>query len=296
MNRPYFLAEIQLGTFWMMPKHILDPKNLTDKYTFAETNDLDAAQRNSSMKEFADWFNSAEVKRGIKLNIGSGPYVFESWSTGESVILKRNERWWNKGKDEWNPSYSDKLIFKIVNDRNTAVVALKNQELDFMEYVPPPKYTEEIDTVAVPHLAKFPYEWQVYTYIGWNTQSPVLSDKYVRKALSHLVDRNALLKQILRGIGKLTNSPIYPNSVEYDKSIKPIPYDPAKARELLKQAGWVDANNDGFLDKEINGKRMDLEFKFLLNAGNEAREQVALVLVDEFKKGQKIRRLYWFLG
>ena len=284
MSQPYFLAEFQLGGMWIMPKHVLDPKNLTDKYTFAETNDLDAAQRNKACREFADWYNTADVKRGIKQNVGSGPYVFDSWATGEAVIIKRNDKWWNKGQDNWNPSYADKIIYKVVNDRNTAVVALKNQELDFMENVPPPKFTEEVDTVAVPHLSKFPFEYHVYLYIGWNTENPVLSDKLVRKALSHLVDRDALIVQVQRGLGKPTNSPVYPNSPEYDNTIQPVTYDPAKARQLLTQAGWGDANNDGFLDKEIGGKRVDLTFKFLLNAGNELREQIALILVDEFRK------------
>ncbi|NQW28909.1 MAG: hypothetical protein HQ472_00160 [Ignavibacteria bacterium] len=296
MIRPYFMAEYQFGLFWIMPKHVLDPKGYTDRYTFDETNDLDKALKSSAMKGLADWFNTAEVKREGRNNIGSGPYIMDEWRTGEAVILKKNQKWWQAGKDKWNTAYADKIVYKIVNDRNTAVVALKNQELDFMEYVPPPKFVEEVDTNSVKHLAKFAYEGQVYTYIGWNTQHQVLADKRVRLALSHLVDRDALIKQVLRGIGKKVDSPIYPQRPEYDKTIKPIDYNPETSRRLLTEAGWIDSDANGVVDRMIDGKKVELSFKFLLNAGNEAREQIALILVDEFKKvgiKAEIKKLEW---
>ncbi len=296
MSQPYFLAEWQLGSLWVMSKKHLDPKNLSDGFTIPQTNDIDGAAKNPAMKAFAEWYNSADVKRDPKLNIGSGPYVFDEWNTGEAVILRRSPNWWNKQSTKYNPGYPGKIIYKIVNDRNTAVVALKNEEIDFMEYVPPPKYTEEVDTATMKHLAKYAYEGQVYSYIGWNTGRTVLADKRTRRALSHLVDRDALIKQVVRGIAVPLNSPIYPQLKEYDKTIPAIPYDPSKAKALLSEAGWNDSNNDGILDRMVDGKRVDFTFKFLLNAGNEAREQIMLILADEFKKvGIKveIQKLEW---
>lgn len=296
MLQPYFLAEYQLGSYWIMPKHILDPKGLTDRYTVEETNDIGRAQRNPALKEFADWFNTATVKLDPKVNVGSGPYVYETWNTGEAVILRKNQKWWRQGMDKWNPAYPDKIIYKVVNDRNTAVVSVKNQEIDFMEFVPPPKYTEEVDTAALPYLAKRPFKTQVYTYIGWNTQRSVLADKRVRKALSHLVDRKALMNQVLRGLAEPMNSPVYIGTREYDSTIQGIPYDPSRARQLLSDAGWSDSNADGYLDKMENGRLIDLRFKFLLNAGNEAREQIALILSDEFKRvgiRAELQKLEW---
>ena len=103
----------------------------------------------ADIQAFADWFNSADVKRSAELNIGSGPYIFGDWNTGESVTLEKNPNWWGAGKDKWNPAHPTKIIYKVVNDRNSAVVALKNQEIDFMEAVPAAKYAEEIDTNAL---------------------------------------------------------------------------------------------------------------------------------------------------
>jgi len=296
MTQPYFLAEYFLGGLWIIPKHMFDPNNLTDQFTFAQTNNVDAAQASTPMRDFANWFNTAEVKKDIKLNIGSGPYVFDEWRTNESIKIKRSKTWWNEGKDLWNPSYANEILYRVVNDRSAAVTAVKNSELDFMEYVPPIKFEEEVDTMRTPHLVKATYEGQVYTYIGWNTQRPVLADKRIRKGLSHLVDRDQLMKLILRGIAKPINSPIYPQSKEYDTSIKGIAFNPTEAKRIFAEAGWADTDSDGFLDKVIDGKKTTLGFKFLLNAGNEAREQIALILVDECRKvgvQADIKKLEW---
>jgi peptide/nickel transport system substrate-binding protein len=296
MSQPYFLAEYFIGGLWILSKKHLDPKNLTDKFSFAETNDLTHADKNPALKAHAAWFNSSDVKRSTTLNVGSGPYVYEAWNTGESIILKRNDKWWGAGTDPFNPAHPGKIIYKTVNDRNSAVVAVKNQEIDFMEALPAAKFTEEVDTVALPYLRKNAYRGLVYNYIGWNTRRPLFADKRVRHALSHLVDRDALIKQVRRGLGEITNSPVYRGLPEYDESIKGIPYDPAKARALLAEAGWKDTDNDGVLDKVVDGRKQKFTFKFLLNSGNEEREQVMLILADEFKKvgiRAEIQKLEW---
>lgn len=296
MSRPYFMAELQLGSLSILPKHIQDPNNLTDGYSIAQTNNLDVASKNPAIVAAAEWYNKADIKLEPKFNIGSGPYIYAERNPGESVILKRNTKWWNKGNNPDMPAYPDKIIYKVVNDRNTAVVALKNQELDFMEFVPPAKYQDEIDTSTLTHLVKHAFPTNSYLYIGWNAAKPVFSDKLTRKALSHLVDRSALIKQVARGLGTPQNSVLYPSSAEYDSSLADIEYSPEKARTLLAEAGWTDANKDGVLERNLAGRSTPFEFTFLLNAGNESREQIMLLLVDEFRKvGIKasIKKLDW---
>ena len=296
MSHPYFMAELQLGSLDVLAKHVQDPNGLSDRYTIAQTNDIDKAPNNQAIIEAAKWFNKAEIKLEPKYNVASGPYMYAERNPGESVIIVRNPKWWNKGKDTNKPAYPDKIIYKVVNDRNTAVVALKNQELDFMEFVPAAKFQDEIDTTSMTHLVKNAYPTNAYLYIGWNADKPIFNDKLTRQALSHLVDRNALIKQVARGLAKPQNSVLYPSSDEYDASLPDMPYSPEKAKDLLAQAGWTDANGDGVLERSINGRSVPFEFSFLLNAGNESREQIMLLLVDEFKKvGIKanIKKLDW---
>lgn len=296
MTKPYFLAEYFLGGLWIMPKHILDPENLTDGYSFLETADLSKAQSNASCKKFADWYNTPEVKRDVRFNIGSGPYKFDEWKTGESITLVRSDKWWNAGKDPWNPAYPDKLFYKVINDRSAAVVALKNGEIDFMEYVPAAKFVEELDTIATPFIKKATYKTQIYSYLGFNMNHPILSDKAVRKAMAHCLDRDALIKQVMRGLAAPVNSPIYDDRPEYDPTIKGIPYNLSEAKKILTAAGWNDNNGDGILEKVINGRSTPFVVSILVNAGNETREAIAVSFSDELRKvGIKldVRKLEW---
>ena len=296
MTKPYFLAEYFLGGLWIMPKHVLDPKNLTDGYSFAETGDMAKSQSNASLKAFAAWYNTPEVKRDVKLNIGSGPYMFDEWKTGESISLKRSSSWWNAGSDKWNPAYPEKLFYKVINDRSAAVVALKNGEIDFMEYVPAAKFVEELDTVATPFIRKATYKTQIYSYLGFNMNHPILSDKAIRKAMAHCIDRDALIKQVMRSLATAVNSPIYDDRPEYDATIKGVPYNLSEAKKILAAAGWKDSNGDGVLDKVLNGKPTPLALSILVNAGNETREAIAVSFSDELRKvGIKleVRKLEW---
>jgi peptide/nickel transport system substrate-binding protein len=246
--------------------------------------------------KFADWMNTPEAKRDPSLNIGSGPYVYDEWRTQELLRLRKSKRYWGESVNPWMRATAPELLFRTIPDRSSAVTALKNNELDFMSFVPATMYDEEVDTSRMTHLAKRTYIMPTYMYIGWNTRKAVLSDKRVRRAFSHLVDRDQLMKQIARGYASPTNSPVYPMRPEYDSTIPAIAYDPAKAAALLAEAGWIDTDGDGTRDKIVNGQKTDLRFSFLLNAGNESRERIALFLVDEFKRvgvDVRVQKLEW---
>lgn len=285
LNKPYFIADYVLGNnVPIFPKHIFDPNNLTDKYTFAETNSLEKAQTNSAMKEFAEWFGSSERKRDVKTMVGSGPYILEEWRTGESIRLKRDDNYWNGSNNPNALSYPDKLVFKTVNDRNTALTTMKNQALDFIEYMPPKLYVESLDTSSIPFLKKTSYTYPVYSYIGWNASRPIFADKRTRQALSHLVDRDRLIKSVMLGFAVPTSSPVDYHLPEYNKDLPVYDYNTDKAKKLLTEAGWGDSDNNGILDKMINGKKVDFSFIFMVNQGNEMRQNIAIILRDEFKK------------
>lgn len=285
MSKPYFLADYALGnTVGILPKHKLDPNGLTDKYTFAETNSFERAKANTAMQEFADWFGKPECSRSPELLIGSGPYILEEWNTGQNIRLKRNEKYWNAGNNPNMMQYPDKIIYKTIPDRPTAVTEVKNGEVDFMEYVPPKLYVNSIDADKIRTIVKGEFTTSVYMYIGWNMRRPIFADKRTRQAMSYLVDRNKLIQSVVLGFGKLTNSPVYADRPEYDKSLVPYDYNSDKARKLLSEAGWSDSDGDGLLDKVINGKKTNFTFSMMVNIGNEIRNNIALLLSDELKK------------
>ena len=118
MSKPYFRAVFSIGDMSITPRHILDKDGMNDKFTWE---DIESAQKSFDAKKFpemqkyADFLNSEEVSREKKYVIGSGPYILDKWTTGQSIALSRSNNYWNKSEI---PNYPDKLIFKTIKDQN----------------------------------------------------------------------------------------------------------------------------------------------------------------------------------
>jgi peptide/nickel transport system substrate-binding protein len=135
-----------------------------------------------------------------------------------------------------------------------------------------------------------------YSYIGWNQQKKIFQDKRVRQAMSHFVDKRNLVDKVLHGLGVPIESPIYFERVEYNQDLDPYPFDPERGKALLAEAGWLDTDGDGTLDKEIDGERVPLQFEIISNSGNDIRRDIALTVIDEMKKAgidASFRSLDW---
>jgi len=136
-----------------------------------------------------------------------------------------------------------------------------------------------------------------FTYIGWNERRAIFQDNRVRQALSYLVDKKNICDKVMLGLADPVESPIYPKRPEYDANLKPWPFDPAKAKALLAEAGYSDSDGDGILDKDDgHGGRTPLRFEIISNSGNDDRKNLGLVVVDEFKRagiGASFRAVDW---
>jgi peptide/nickel transport system substrate-binding protein len=282
MNRPYWRAVYTLGSIPICPKHVLDPESLTDKYTWDETKDFSAAEKNPAMRKFADFLNSQEVSREPKYVLGSGPYKLEKWETGQAITLVRDKNYW--GQNTVLPVYLDKIVFRVIQDNSASLVAAKNKEVDMMYVISPQDFYKNLENPEQFELIKITPSEPVYYYIGWNTNNPLFSDKRVRMALSLLMDRKTIIERIYFGQAAPIQSHVFYKDKKYLNSDLPeIPYDPEKAKQLLAESGWTDSDGDGILDKVINGKKMDFKFTFL-NNNNAVRRQTLLVIIDALKK------------
>ncbi|MBV6398307.1 MAG: ABC transporter substrate-binding protein [Ignavibacteriaceae bacterium] len=284
MSKPYFRALYSLGGFEILPKHILDPENLTDKFDFAKLNLAEETFANAQedfgdLRKHADFMNSQEVARDPKYVIGSGPYKLEEWITGQRVVLSRNENYWNKKSE---PAYPDKLVFKTIQDQTSAITAAKNGEIDIMNVVRNIDFVENLKNPEQFNLEKAIVARPVYLYIAWNAKRPFFADRKVRMALSHCVDRETIINRILYGLAVPIQSHIYYKSELLNTDLEYIPYDLDKAKQLLNEAGWSDTDGDGVIDKIIDGKKVDFSFTFMNNQ-NPERGSVLLVLVNTLK-------------
>lgn len=294
LTKPNWRGIYTLGLFSILPKHVLDPGNVTDKFGWEELKDINIAKKNPEIQKYADFINSQEVSRDAKYLVGSGPYMFEKWDTGAGVTLVKNPNYWGGGTI--TPNYPQKIIFKTIQDNSAALVAAKNKEIDAMAVIKPSDFYKDLENADQFSLIKArPFE-PAYTYLAWNQLNPLFQDKRVRLALAHLVDRKTIIDKVMFGDGVPIQSHVfYKNTKLLNAELPEIQYDIEKAKKLLDEAGWKDTDGDGVLDKVINGKKTDFKFTFLSNT-NPVRKQILLVIVDALKKvgiQAEVQELEW---
>lgn len=299
MSKPYFLAKEQIfgDNLYILPKHIFDPKGLTDQYSWDDIaaiieknnpDNLDSAKiahlrTNPAMREFADWMIKPELGRDPKYIQGSGPYKLAEWRSSDQIILNRNPHYANKGNSPLGEAYPDTLIYKLIADWTAAITALKSRDIDVIHFIQPP-YFVKIDTLKQPFIKKTNFPLGSYVLINWNLKRPYFKEVNVRWALAHLIDRKTIIDKVLFGLARQTQSPTAFWAKEYNADLPLISYDPALAQRMLDSAGWTDHDGDGIRDKQINGKSVPFEFSMLTNAGNEVRKQVLLIISESMRK------------
>jgi glutathione transport system substrate-binding protein len=175
----------------------------------------------------------AADKQGIlsRHAVGTGPYQFLEWKTGEYVLEQRNDRYWGHrpptAQLKWMWTSEPMLM-------NMSVVA---GQADIVNPLPP-IFGEALARNERVKLVQGG-EARVY-WMALNMKSRPLDDLRVRKALNYATDRDALVRTQLRGYGTPANSPLAPADFAYDAQIQGYPYDPGRAKGLLSQAGYGD--------------------------------------------------------
>jgi len=283
MSKPYFRAIYSIGEMKITPKKILDPQNVTDKFTWEMIADAQAtvdAKKYAEMQKFADFMNSQDVARGSKYLVATGPYKFEKWQTGQAITLLRNDNYWNKAN---TPNYPNKVVYKIIQDQNAAVVAAKNKEVDYMFVIQPADFYQNVTNPEQFNIKKAIVLEPSYVYISWNNLRPFFKDKKVRWALSYAINRQEIIDKILFSAAVPISSHIFYKSKFINDKLPQIPYDVEKAKQLLDEAGWKDSDGDGIRDKMIDGKKVDFKFTFM-NNNNPKRKKVMLIIIESLKQ------------
>ncbi len=240
---------------WMMPKHILEKEDLSNA-------------------------------RFSRSPIGTGPYKFKEWKTGEKIVLTSNPDYY-----EGRP-YINRYIYRIIPDPATIFLELETQGVDEVGLTPL-QYARQTDTSFFKkYYKKYRYPAFGYTYLGFNLKDPKFVDKRVRLAMDYAINKEEIIKGVLFGLGKVSTGPFPPESWAYNKEVKPVPYDLQTAKKFLKEAGWEDRDGDGWLDKD--GEKF--KFTILVNQGNEVRQNIAEIIQRRLRQAGievEIRPVEW---
>ena len=213
-------------SFWksILPEHVLKP-------VFDKDGTLDNAAWNKAP------------------TVGAGPFVFKEWQSGSFLRFVRNDKFWGK------KAALDEIFVRIVPDDASQVAALKAGDGDlgiFIAYpdIPP---LEQAGVKIVSVNSGYSEGW--YFNLG-DKGHPALKDVRVRQALAYAIDRQKITKDLL--LGKTQPGASLWDKMPYvDPSLKPYPYDPDKAKQLLDAAGWT-VGSDGVREKD--GVKLDLRY------------------------------------
>ncbi|MCB0044951.1 MAG: peptide ABC transporter substrate-binding protein [Caldilineaceae bacterium] len=201
--------------------------------------------------------------------LGTGPFKFVEWKTGEYVQVEKNEDYW---RGDPYPNI-DGIIVQFIPDPNTRVNALKAGEYDFGQILP--NQVKEVEDLAG-------YKVELVNTNAWvhfdlNIASErgamLFSDQAVRQALFHAIDREAIARDLMEGTVEVADTGITPNSPYHNSDVMKYDFNPEMARQMLEEAGWTDSDGDGILDKDGES------FSFTIINRNSRPERVAIAQV-----------------
>jgi peptide/nickel transport system substrate-binding protein len=218
--------------------------------------------------------------------VSCGPWLFDGM-TDREIRFKRNPHFYDP-----YAVLVEAYEIKFRDSPDAIWEDFKTGSLDLFQV--PPNLLAELDQF----LQSQPYQQQVqqglgvkrldylarsYNYIGWNQARPLFKSRKVRQALTLAIDRERIIRQNLNGMAVQTTGTFFPFSPSYDPSLKPYPFDPDHARQLLQEEGWYDSDGDGIIDKLIDGKRIPFRFTLTYYVKNPTTKAICEYIATALK-------------
>ncbi len=223
--------------------------------------------------------------------ISCGQFLFHEWNHGVSVTLVKNPDYYGR------PANIEKIVYMIIREDDQALLNIKNHEVQ-ISGIRMAQYKQEViekgdksmffkrgeEPVGNQKIMYDFYDRFGYYYFGWNLENPKFKDKRVRNALTYACPRRKILQEIWVGLGEVVTGEAYYRHPYYNPNIKEHPYDLEKAKQLLSEAGWFDTDGNGILDKIIEDKKVEFEFKLLLYGNSKEWQSTADAYKESLRK------------
>jgi peptide/nickel transport system substrate-binding protein len=161
--------------------------------------------------------------------VGTGPFKFVSWDRGQRVVLEKNASYWR------HPVKVDRVIYRPIVEDQARLTELLTGALDLIVGTPPDFVAQLENNPKITLLKQVgAHVW----YLGINNQKKPFEDKRVRQALNYAVNKEAIVRDVLKGTGATSVGPVLPKTWGAEAALKPYPYDPERAKKLLAEAGF----------------------------------------------------------
>ena len=160
--------------------------------------------------------------------VGTGPYRFVEWKRDQQLVLEANPTYWR------GPVNPKRLVFRAIRDASTRAAELRSGGVDIVAAPPLPQLEmlDSGDTQVVPvkggRIIIYPF----------NVSAPPFDNRKIREAANLAVNKDAIVKNVLGNRGIVLAGPFTPAWLGFDPGVKPFPYDPARAKQLLAEAGY----------------------------------------------------------
>ncbi len=223
-----------------------------------------------------DWLGFAQRP------VGTGPFVFASWSHDSEIVLKANRSYW-AGEVKL-----DAVVFKIVPDENTRFQAFMAGDLEHSD-IPFGKMAEINSKPELRALISGDTAMDMYCY-GFNVERKPFDNKFVRLAFNHAIDKEALVKNILEGRGTVQNNYCPPGSFYFKDASTGYPYDLEKAKAYLAKGGYPDARN--FPEVTLNIDQQQLSRQVAAQVQEDLRQLGVKVNLEQSDWATFLDRVY----
>lgn len=206
--------------------------------------------------------------------VGTGPFVFKSWTRAKEIRLARNERYWGAVPEV------KEVVFRLIADPAKALTDLKRGVVDVLPAISRQHYPEQLTAWAKRRFQEVWFEPPGFRMFLWNTRHPMLADFRVRRALAMLTNRPRIIKEVYHDLARPLVGPFWHPAGLGDPSLEPWPFDPVRARNLLDNAGWRDRDGDKVRDLDDRAMRITL----LRPVTSTVMDDELKVIVSEWKR------------
>jgi len=221
---------------------IIESVDVVDEYTvrFSLKKPQGPFTRNLTMSPFAIASPTA-IKKNVddfwQEPVGTGPYKFVTWERNSQVRVKANDNWWGSdlpASQGYGGPHLKQVIIKSIPDNTQRVAALTGNQLNGADGLVP----DDVPTIEQQEGFKLVFRPpNTVGYLAMNNEKAPFDDPQVRQAFNYAINIPQIVESVLRGTGEVASNYMPSLLPFFNKSIKPYPYDPDKAKQMLKDAG-----------------------------------------------------------